>query len=200
MKAVWKLFIFIFVLIFLTAMQSMAFDKKEKDSKGLTNPQFVDESISGIFFHNSKSTKKVLGKDSWTKLYETKGDLPRMFRYNKDKSEILTLFFHHGGVKNEWAEFQVEKVKKKSGKIKVLKGIDHFISGKGIKLGMKIEQLKKILGEPNKKAENILSYRIEDIKLKKYKILVEHNLPIYYGKYHFDKGRLSKFRFGFEYP
>ncbi len=175
--------------------------KWEKKNKELLESCFLqnpDSSVAGICIDNTKSTLKVLGKD--TKLG---GDWTYR-NLNKDKSQFLNLTIYPGSYYNQVSLFEVGYTNE------ILKG-DRFLENvefsteKGIKLGMTNFELIEIFGEcykVNIKTKDSLkiSYRIELPQDTKNEYLSKHNMPIYYADYDFVRNKLNRFEFGFEYP
>jgi hypothetical protein len=157
-----------------------------------------DTSVFKIHLLDSKSSIRVIGEKY--ALIEDDVELPHVDFNSSNNQQVLTLYFHYGGVKNEFAEFQVaentEHLKNKT------LNISEFKTGNKIELGISKTQLIKILGncfETRKSNDKeILKYKIDDFKNSDF--LKSYNYPIYYADYEFAKNRLIRFRFGFQYP
>jgi len=162
-------------------------------------PQFIDISVNDIFLQDSRSTEKVLGGNI---IVITEQDLPSasVRVSNKNRSEVLILTFHPGDIKNSCSEFTVTAADTQEAI--TLSGAAHFITGKGIKLGISKSDVMRILGEAYalEAHENGLTikYRLEGIESSAF--LKRYNMPIYYGRYKFINDSLIEFSFGFEYP
>lgn len=165
-------------------------------------PRQADISVSGIFLSDPESSRKVIGNSQMPK--ESGDDFPTIQICNSKKTEVITLVFHYGDIKDSYSEFRVRNISKPPATTCILpsKRIEHFVTGKGIHLGMSKKQLSKILGHSFTEHKNgkktTMHYRIDDFENSRF--LKKYNLPIYYGSYHFEKETLVKFEFGFEYP
>lgn len=164
-------------------------------------PRQADISVSGIFLNDPESTHKILGNPS--EPVESDDDFPILQVCNSNTTEILTLVFHYGDVRDSFSEFRVCNISKTpTNCIMPLKGVDHFVTGKGIRLGISKKELIKILGPgftETKEGDQItIHYKIDDFETSSF--LKEYNLPVYYGSYHLREDKLVKFEFGFEYP
>ena len=167
----------------------------------------ADISVAGIKLVDAKSSRVVLGREISSStdpaLIEDDTEMPHAFAINKAGTEVLTLYFHYGGEVMAFSEFKVslKSESKLTSKPIKLAGTANFVTGKGIKLGLSKAQLIKILGPPQESKSAggavILDYRIED---KEAGELLGYPAYLYYGKYTFKAGKLTEFRFGFEYP
>jgi len=186
-------------IVFILGIALLATD--ESVNADLEIPRQADISACGIFLNDPESTLKILGPPPAP--IESSDDFPILEICNSSNTEVLTLVFHPGDVSNSFSEFRVRKISKKSANcIKTPELINHFITGKGIKLGMSRKELTEILGsdftEDKKGNATTLSYRIDDFDNSSF--LKKYNLPIYNGVYRFENDKLFEFEFGFEYP
>ena len=161
----------------------------------------VDTSISRIYLLDKESAEQVLGKD--IKMMASESPFPQAAYSNETCTELLTLILHPGSNKNEFGEFMITlNDEKRSHNIERLEGIEFFVSGRGIRLGLEKEQVVKLLGpdyaESSSDEKEILTYSTTGAENSNY--LKNHNMPAYYGQYIFLNGKLAEFRFGFEYP
>jgi hypothetical protein len=186
---------FIVLAPFLYLAQSLSF------AQPADVPKAADISLNNIFLYDATSAQRVLGENIEV---DSKKDIPSAEFTNADRTELLTVFVHPGGYKDEIAEFQITSLTSKNPKIKRLDSIQSFASGKGIRLGISQLKLEKILGQPLRRSRKndrfILEYRIEDLPGKPSSFLSYYNMPIYYGLYEFVSNKLVSFQFGFEYP
>jgi len=164
-------------------------------------PRQADISVSGIFLSDPESTRKILGTPPVPA--ESGDDFPVVQVCNSKVTEVLSLVFHHGDIRDSFNEFRVRNISKLPADcITLPKEIDHFVTGKGIYLGMSKKDLIKILGPDftEKKEGNRLTvhYKIDDFERSSF--LKKYNLPTYYGSYDFERDKLVNFAFGFEYP
>ena len=172
-------------------------------SKRGNYPQQFDRSIINLKFHDPESFEKIIGKD-YTLTDDDTEHMPHIYFYNKEKTEILTLFFHYGGVRSSFAEVRVTKGGEKiHNNIKIL-GANSFVTNKGVHLGISKKSLLKILGDQHtveKRNElEIIKYFLNQENEKDQAFLKIYNMPEYYGRYIFKNNVLVEFQFGFTYP
>jgi hypothetical protein len=173
----------------------------EKQRKALLSKCYLenpDSSVNGISIRNAISTEKVLGKE--TKLG---GDWTYR-NLNLDKSKFLNLTVHSGDYYNQVSIFEVGY------STEILKGdkflsYDDFQTEKGIKLGLTKDEIIKTFGNCYETRDSTmigikLVYRIELPQDTKNNFLSNQNMPIYYAEYEFEKDKLIRYEFGFEYP
>jgi hypothetical protein len=164
-------------------------------------PKCADISINGIYLDDPQSTERILGPN----IPPVENPLGPHFFYNifnNKKSEMLSLIIHPGDIRHTISEFKVRKPLKVDKMTIHLTKIDYFISGKGIRLGLKKKQVTDILGSSfiETKSGNIttLKYKLDDFSQSEF--LQSYNMPIYYGEYKFEDDKLIEFAFGFQYP
>ena len=203
-----NIFFFTFIML-LTACnnkQDKTADSKLKNSASKesgviplsSNGMDVDTSIAKILIYDSASFSSVVGLHNHFCTGET-------FCFNSlKKDELLRLTMHPGTNVYSVSEFEVGIVDVMYKNSRVLQ-IEHFISGKGVKLGMSKQDIINLFGK-NYKAEDStnsfirLNYRIEAPDDTKTRLLQRYNMPIYYSIYEFRDDKLEHFKFGFEYP
>jgi hypothetical protein len=173
-------------------------------SQSNKNTQFKEEyAIFGINLQDDNSTEKVLGKNIWEMHFEADEMFPRIECFNKDKHQILRLFFFYGGVQNSVAEFEVLYTPKKykRNKKSISTAADIFKSNNGVSLGMSKSKVISLIGNHYKikKTANYeeLIYYTEDTNKG---ILKKIGGVAYFIKCRFIKGKLCQYNFGFEYP
>jgi len=153
--------------------------------------RFYDTTISGIALNDCDKITGLFG-DQITLLPDNEDDFPRIEIVNKDSSQMLTMYMHNGNASCYFSVYQVEYMhsdyKFAQNPFKLSKG--KFVSGRGIALGMTMSELKKIFGEPN---EMVVEERLNKLSYQEYD-------GLYFSDYYFQKNRLVKFRFGYEYP
>ena len=162
----------------------------------LANP---DTSVFDIILDDRKSSIKQVGEKF--NPIEDNVDMPHENFCSKDKKQTLTLFFHYGGAKNEFSEFQVKKYSTSDSATTL--AANTFVTNSRIALGISKEKVVSIFGNcfktiKNEKAIEIIRYHIDDYGNSCF--LKRYNYPSYYAEYEFLNDKLIRFRFGFEYP
>ena len=162
----------------------------------LANP---DTSVFNIILDDRKSSIKQVGEKF--NLIEDNVDMPHESFCSKDKKQTLTLFFHYGGTKNAFSEFQVKEYSP-SDSITTLT-TNSFVTNSGIEIGISKEKVVSLFGNcfktiKNEKTNEIIKYQIDDSGNSSF--LKRYNYPSYYAEYEFRNDKLIRFRFGFEYP
>ena len=152
--------------------------------------RFYDTTINDIKLNDCDTIKKLFG-DNYNLLPDI-DDFPAIQVFNRNESQLLTMYMHNGSWKCDFSQYQVEYT---PAKIKFIQKpfkleLDSFKSGNNLYLGMNLSQLKSKIGEPNETRKEdgytIFSYQ-------------QYN-DLYFADYYFKKDKLLKFRFGFEYP
>ena len=160
-----------------------------------------DTTVSGIKLQDPVSlTSKI---PNIRTLIDESGPGGQAFILNRDSSEILILTFHAGTSWDRVAEFHISANKNGTHYRKSFKlNIDIFVTESNIKLKMTKNDLIKIKGRNynlKKGSDNeIIKYEIDDYLTSKF--LGRYNYPEYYEIYTFNKNRLIKIDFGFQYP
>jgi len=157
-------------------------------------PVFVDEAIENINMGDAENSKEILAKhrdNCW--------GLEPLFKatcfVNSDKTEKVTFITHPGSESYAVDIFRLEKYSDDDLPVYPFK-LKKFTTGKGIILGMDKKQLISILGKPIKLEADVYKYRsVNDLYVQK-----KYKMPVYYGKYYFEKENLVKLEFGLEYP
>jgi len=168
-----------------------------KNSQGCDLPN-ADTVVLGIKLGDSVSAVKILGEDYKTIVDKPLSDLAWTIFASRDNKQLLMLRHHPGDVENSFLEAEV-KFGRHDRKPKNLKVYD-FITGKGIKLGMKKKAVIAKFGPCFKSRETdddteIVRYEIKDEKAAS-GILKAANMPQYYAEYEFRNGVLVRFKFG----
>lgn len=158
-----------------------------------------DTAVCNIVINDHVSTERILGKNIWDKLFESKGHLPRIEVLNKDRTQLLRLIFHYGGAKNSVDEFEIIKIDSlyKIPQKAIVLSCRGFVSGKKISLGMNRNEVTKILGVgyklSSKDGMEQLYYSLDS----KSGFVKRYNQFEYYIKCVFKDGVLIKYSFGF---
>lgn len=156
-----------------------------------------DTSVAGIKIRDDHSVELILGKNS-----RLAGDSTHHY-FSKNKKQVLSLTVHPGDGDNYVSIFKVSYSITGQSKIRP-SNVASFDTEKGIHLGMSKSALIGILGKcfarRFDKQWEVISYKIESPYDNKSRLLERHNMPVYYGSYHFRKDKLEEFEFGFEYP
>lgn len=163
---------------------------------------FIPDSImAGVLLRDTTSAIAVLGRVPSEELLEDHRDMPRASFFNQDSTEILTVYIHYGGYRNEYCELRISIPE--ASPVRAALPIVRFTSGRGVRLGLSVAEVVQIFG--NTPARDIgnngnvrLSYTIKDSATSTF--LQRFNYPSYYASFMFEHDRLTDYRFGFEYP
>lgn len=159
-----------------------------------------DLSVFGIKLKDEESAVKQVG--SGPSMIEDSEDLPRARFVSKDGVQELVLFAHYGAPTDEYAEVEVRLAGSEAMTLNELP-TNVFATGLGVELGLTPADIVQRLGQCIKSRDRdgdieTIQYAIDkadsDDKLKAY------GYPTYYAEYEFRRGKLVRFRFGFEYP
>jgi hypothetical protein len=155
--------------------------------------------VSGMFFDNPKSMKKIFPDGEMTLVCKNEQHYVNIG--NMKETEVFSAQICPGSKIMSFSIFVVQKKTDefKENIFKKLNNVDAFKTGKGIKLGMSKVEVIKILGGgfeiTTDKDTKIIKYTIEG--MEKSKILQKYNAPEYFGEYVFQKDKLIKMSFGF---
>jgi hypothetical protein len=164
--------------------------------KGCDLPN-ADTIVAGIKLGNDKTTKKVLGEDYPIVVDDPKTDYPWMIFASRDNKQLFLMRHHAGDDIHSYREFEVKfgRHDRKPMKLPTYE----FITGKGIKLGMKRKPLLAKLGLCFTAKETddgeIIRYELKDEKAST-GVLKAAGMPQYYAEYEFRNGVLVRFKFG----
>ncbi len=159
----------------------------------------ADTIVHGIKLGDTASTKKVLGEDYRTIVDNPASDIGWSIFASRDNKQLLLLRHHAGDLEHSYLEFEVKfgRHDRKPMKLPVYE----FITGKGVKLGLKRKPVLAKLGPCFKSVQKdeteIVRYEIKDEKAA-IGILKASNMPQYYAEYEFRNGILVRFKFGHE--
>lgn len=159
-----------------------------------------DTSVAGIRLMDEASAVAVVG--AAPQLSEGEEDLPHASFVSHDGTQMLILFVHPGSVLDEYAEVEVRETGPEALALKDLT-VDSFVSGQGVELGQTPEQVLQKLGTCIKARDRdgeteIIQYEVRDGLTNP--ALKAFGYDVYFAEYEFTNGKLTRYRFGFEYP
>jgi hypothetical protein len=156
-----------------------------------------DTSLVGIHINDTHSAKGLIGEKDSFLFGETYGYL------SADGRELAFLTAHPGNSAFHISEFEVRRPAKSEANLK-RSAFQVFKTESNIHLGIDREKVTKRFGNCFVNSTDgdleVIHYRIEAPKDTRSGILQRHNLPFYFSDYYFRKGKLERFKFGFEYP
>lgn len=167
----------------------------------LVIPKSADISVINVQLLHRESTESILGAE--IKIIESESDFPKAYFFNEQEDQLLTFVVFPGSKKNNISQFIIEQhTNMEISNIPSIAGVRDIITGKGIRVGQKPEQIIKILGKPDqsilKGNIQIIKYSIENYSSSE--LLKFYNFPAYIGEYTFENSKLVKIWFGFIYP
>ena len=122
---------------------------------------------------------------------------------NNTGTQILKLIHHPGSEKTISNEFEVGYQRLGFGEQATpLKSIGGFVTHRGIKLGVSLEEVVAVFGEGyQSRLDGVEILYFHDVLSDENTAFLDHyNMPIYYARYRFENNHLIWFRFGFDYP
>ena len=162
-----------------------------------------DTTVSGFLLCDSTSALSLFGRIHYDELIDLgpPGGLPRVHFKNATGKEVLSLYFHPGTYENQYPEVRISMDSSET--IRAALPIDHFSSGRGVRLGLTSAEIIERFGRSGSGAldadKNVaLSYSITGPSPSSF--LERFNYPSYYAHFTFEQDRLIDYRFGFEYP
>ncbi len=183
-------------LLLATALPAAAQPAKKAQGCDLPN---ADTSVAGIRLADGNSTKKALGEDYRTVIDDPKSDFAWLIFASRDNKQLFAMRHHAGDIEHSYMEFEVKfgRHDRKPMKLPTYE----FITGKGIRLGIKRKALIAKLGpcfrSTKRDDTEIVRYELKDEKASA-GVLKDTNMPQYYAEYEFRNGVLVRFKFGHE--
>jgi hypothetical protein len=183
----------------------------------------ADHAVHGVILGNYHTGKAVLGsrmaKDGkvWRWVDRKNGDFPWYLFATKDGKQIAAFRVHPADVVNSYMEMEVRYrslrrkhllAKRESyyvGREGSPRKLDtaEFATNNGIKLGLSrtevVERLGVCFKTTSRGSTETLLYGVGDMKAE-LPILKLANMPFYYAEYQFHRGKLVRYRFGYDYP
>jgi len=165
------------------------------------DPQFVDIHVDSATLATASSGQAFVSRFPG-EIREVDGSLPFIRYVNAAKTEVLDLVLHPGGQPSEFMEYRVRRFRPADAPVAAIATVDAFRTGRGLHLGLAIDEVIDLLGPPDQRTRSGrsegLNYRCASAK--RCPILHRTNMPLYYGSYFFTDGRLVAFEGGFQYP
>ena len=152
--------------------------------------RFKDTTINNINFGDCDTIQILFGNQY--DLLPDHQDLPSIQILNNKENQLLTMYMIYGSIKCDFQQYQIEYTFKKdtSNTMPFRLNVEQFKSGRGIHLGLTVEELRTKIGTSTSvKNENQLTI-----------LIYEEYDNLYFGKYYFMNNKLVKFRYGFENP
>ena len=164
-------------------------------------PFGCDTMLGHIALLDAGTANAVVGPVPSDELQEDHRDMPQVSFASADGMQFLTLFFHYGGVIDEFSELRVSRRRPLTVR-SALPSTD-LVSGRGLALDMSEKEVRKVLGENARhgvdmQGHRYLRYRLDDISTSD--LLRRYNYPSYYAHLEFEDDKLVEYRFGFDYP
>lgn len=160
-----------------------------------------DLSVYGIRLADADSAVRQVGSD--VVLSEDEEDMPHVRFVSSNGAQELVLFAHYGAGVDEYGEVEVRKAGIEALALKDLP-TSSFVSGRGVELGMSradiISRFGQCLKADEKNDDGGETIQYEIANADRDRDLKGFNYPVYYAEYEFERGKLVRFRFGFEYP
>ena len=184
---------------------SIGVDQKEKTQKTTSNVVPDTTVNSKIYLENYESTSQFYDKNKSLDLVERIRESPVAIFLNKSGQEYLLAYQYEGSTEKAFSCFEIGyfKDEKSLAKAKSIQTTEvGFETESGLHLGMSLENLKKIKGNDFEiiKLENfvIVKYKIDNFETSPF--LRKYNMPGYFIEAHSKNNRISKIKFGFDYP
>jgi hypothetical protein len=165
-----------------------------------TGPVYFETGIGNVVLLDPSSGERFLNQNG---IGTTSDDgLIHNFYENAAGSEILDLIKHPGDVRHSFSEviiFRPDWFPLGAVPIKDTT----FVSSKGIKLGLRASEVRRILGKPHKVKtgkSGKVTYKYFCDDPVKCPSLAKYNTPTYSATAVFLHGRLVEYSFGYDYP
>lgn len=157
----------------------------------------ADTTVHGITLGDEASFIRVIGNDRRTVLDDPTSNSAWSLYASRDNKQLLMLRHHAGDAVNSYREAEVKygRHDRKPANLRVYE----FVTGNGIKLGMRQRAVLKRLGpcfrSTHKAGNEIIRYEIQNEKAET-GVLKAKNMPQYYAEYEFHNRKLIRFAFG----
>lgn len=195
------------LLLVVACGQTNSSESKKKDNNTVKKEEVEvifrpDSSINNcIFLHSPSSTLETLG--DIMPLLDANKDLPdAYFKTQSEETEYLRVVFFPGNELNSISQFEIGYSSNLSDTLNLNSAdFSSFQTESGIKLGMTRQELVSIKGnefrEEKVEGQTLLTFSIDDSSSS---FLSRYNMPLYIAEYWLMDGKITKYRFGFEYP
>ena len=195
--------VFVLVSFSATSCENNKFSKIQKiDNDGKILQFIPDTSLNKILFiQNPNSILKFLGDIS--PLLNHDEDLPSACFFNKSKQQYVKFIFLPGGTANTISQFEVGYYSDNINPKNCFPiELDSLYTESKIALGLTKAEILKIKGNNYKNSikgiSEMIIYSLDDFDREPF--LKRYNMPVYVEEFYFKNDRLTRFRFGFEYP
>lgn len=166
----------------------------------VTDPTYFETGVANVALKNPSSGQRFVETNG---LGTTSDDgLMHNFYSNASGTDILDLVEHPGSIRNSFSEIILFRQDCFPLGATATKTVS-FVSSKGIKLGLRATEVRRILGKPHdvktvKSGKVTYKYTCDDPA--KCPSLAKYNMPTYTAVAEFANGRLVKYSFGYDYP
>lgn len=163
-----------------------------------------DTSINGVSLMYGEGFEKKFASYKLPNYFEADHS-PKLEFINADQKQKFTVFHCYGSGRNDICTFRLEfrKISDSIPPYAVLINDKTFLTGRGLHLGMTIEEFKKKVGINKYKSliegnKTKIIIELYDFKINEF--LKSYNMPAYLAEYYFVKGKLTYLEFGFPNP
>jgi hypothetical protein len=164
------------------------------------DPKYWDPVIADVTLEDPSSGKAFVMRHS-PEAYQPDDDFPQFRLLSSEGTEVLVLLQHHGAERYGFGQFRVRRSSSVEGKRLKKGSLQHFVSGKGVRLGLTIEQLVVLLGAGQRDdGKGVVSLRYSCSSGQTCPGLQQVNMPAYEAIYRFQRGTLVEFEAGYPYP
>lgn len=200
-----KKMIIICSVLFLAGCQSASKQTDNGENKSITTDTntnkvlFVPDTVVNdkLILDNYHSLEIFYSDTTELKLIEFVRESPVIAFCNASKTEYLLAYQYEGNTKNSFSCFEIGSYDEKIKDYTLLNNYSEFKTESGLRLDLKLEEIEKIKGTAYEKRGNEIRYQINDTSST---FLRSHNMPAYFLECEFSQDKVTKIKFGFDYP
>jgi hypothetical protein len=156
--------------------------------------------IAGVALEDATSGHAFVMRHG-LEVFEPDDDFPQVRVLNSDGTELLALLQHYGAQRHEFGQFRVRRPSPIDAKRGKRGAQTSFVSGKGVRLGLTVEEVVDLLGTGAQETRDLqvtLHYACSSTRACPG--LGRVNMPSYEAIYRFQNGKLVSFEGGYPYP
>jgi hypothetical protein len=165
------------------------------------NPTYWDPVIAGVTLEDARSGEAFVRRHALETI-EPEDDFPRVSLLNSDGTEVLELLQHYGAERYAFGQFRVRRLSAHDAGRGTKDAPASFLSGKGVRLGLAVEELLDRLGARAQRTRDgqQTTLRYSCSSTQACPGLIRVNMPSYEATYTFQNGKLVSFEAGYPYP
>jgi len=164
------------------------------------DPKYWDPVIADVVLEDARIGEAFVVRHA-LEVFEPEDDFPQVRLQNSDGTEVLELLQHYGAERYSFGQFRVLRPSLSDAKAGKKGAPASFVSGKGVRLGLAVDELVGLLGVGDRDTRGgQLTLRYSCSSKEACPGLSRVNMPSYEATYNFQNGKLVAFEAGYPYP